>query len=78
MRWRELPWPVALAAIRAIEHFHKVFRPQVEPIVTAYSAGLLAFSQTLDLSAIRNDIGWTPKVTFEEGLRRTFTGDGGS
>ena len=78
VRWRELPWPVALAAIRAIEHFHKVFRPQVEPIVTAYSAGLLAFSQTLDLSAIRNDIGWTPKVTFEEGLRRTFTGDGGS
>jgi nucleoside-diphosphate-sugar epimerase len=46
--------------------------------VTAYSAGLLAFSQTLDLSAIRNDIGWTPKVTFEQGLRRTFTGEGGS
>ncbi len=75
VRWRELPWPVAFTAIRAIEGFHKLFRPQVEPVVTAYSAGLLAFSQTLDLSAIRNDIGWTPTVDFTEGLRRTFAGD---
>ena len=71
----ELSWPVALTAVRAIEGFHRLFRPQVEPVVTAYSAGLLAFSQTLDLSAIRNDIGWTPKVEFAEGLRRTFAGD---
>ena len=75
VRWRELSWPVALTAIRAIEGFHKLFRPQVEPVVTAYSAGLLAFSQTLDLSAIRNDIGWTPSIDFAEGLRRTFGGD---
>jgi nucleoside-diphosphate-sugar epimerase len=75
VRWRELSWPVALTAIRAIEGFHKLFRPQIEPVVTAYSAGLLAFSQTLDLSAIRNDIGWTPTVDFTEGLRRTFGGD---
>jgi nucleoside-diphosphate-sugar epimerase len=75
VRWRELSWPVALTAIRAMEGFHKLFRPQVEPVVTAYSAGLLAFSQTLDLSAIRNDIGWTPAVDFAEGLRRTFAGD---
>jgi len=75
VRWRELSWPVALAAIRAIEGFHKLFRPQVEPVVTAYSAGLLAFSQTLDLSAIRNDLGWTPGIDFTEGLRRTFGGD---
>ncbi|MBR0724091.1 NAD-dependent epimerase/dehydratase family protein [Bradyrhizobium manausense] len=75
VRWRELPWPVALTAIRAIEGFHTLFRPQVEPVVTAYTAGLLAFSQTLDLSAIRNDIGWTPGITFAEGLQRTFAGD---
>ncbi|MDA9525243.1 hypothetical protein XI06_34290 [Bradyrhizobium sp. CCBAU 11434] len=75
VRWRELSWPVALTAIRAIEGFHKLFRPQVEPVVTAYSAGLLAFSQTLDLSAIRKDLGWTPTVDFAEGLRRTFGGE---
>jgi len=40
--------------------------------VTAYSAGLLAFSQTLDISAIRDAIGWRPQISFDEGLRRTF------
>ena len=76
VRWREMPWPLARVAIGAIERFHKAFRPAVEPTVTAYSAGLLAFSQTLDLSAIRRDIGWMPKISFDEGLRRTFTRDG--
>jgi nucleoside-diphosphate-sugar epimerase len=74
VRWRKIPWPVALIAVRAIERFHKVFRPAVEPTLTAYSAGLLAFSQTLDLSSIHDDIGWLPKITFDEGLRRTFVG----
>ena len=72
VRWRDIPWPVALAAIRAIEGFHRAFRPQVEPVLTAYSAGLLAFSRTLDLSAIRREIGWQPSISFDEGLRRTF------
>lgn len=73
VRWREVPWPLAYAAIRAIEGFHRAFRPDVEPRVTAYSAGLLAFSQTLDLSAIHRAIGWRPKISFDEGLRRTFS-----
>jgi nucleoside-diphosphate-sugar epimerase len=72
VRWRDVPWPIAIAAIRTLERFHAVFRPTVEPIVTAYSAGLLAFSQTLDLSSIRNEMGWRPTISFEEGLRRTF------
>jgi nucleoside-diphosphate-sugar epimerase len=74
--WREIPWPLAFVGISAIERFHKVFRPAVEPVVTAYSAGLLAFSQTLDLSAIRNEIGWRPAISFDEGLRRTFSSSG--
>jgi nucleoside-diphosphate-sugar epimerase len=78
VRWRDMPWPLAIIAIRALERFHQVFMPKVEPIVTAYSAGLLAFSQTLDLSAIRSAIGWTPKVSFNEGLARTFARGGAS
>jgi nucleoside-diphosphate-sugar epimerase len=73
VQWRKVSWPVGFAAVRAVEAFHRVFRPAVEPVVTAYSAGLLAFSQTLNLSAIRNDIGWRPAISFDEGLRRTFS-----
>lgn len=72
VRWRDMPWPVAIVAIRALERFHRAFMPRVEPVVTAYSAGLLAFSQTLDLSAIRHAIGWTPRISFDDGLARTF------
>lgn len=76
VRWRDTPWPVAIVAIRALERFHRAFMPKVEPIVTAYSAGLLAFSQSLDLSAIRHDLGWTPRISFDEGLARTFASGG--
>ena len=72
VRWRKTPWLLALGPIRAVEAFHAIFRPSVEPPVTAYSAGLFAFSQTLDISAIKNDTGWRPQISFEEGLRRTF------
>ena len=73
VRWRTLPWRPALAGLRTVEAFHHLFRPQVEPRVTAYAAGLFAFSQTLDLSAIAGALGWRPRIGFEEGLRLTFT-----
>jgi nucleoside-diphosphate-sugar epimerase len=76
VRWREMPWPVAIVAICALERFHRAFMPKVEPVVTTYSAGLLAFSQTLDLSAIRHAIGWSPRISFDEGLARTFVSGG--
>lgn len=72
VRWRPVPWSVARAGIRGLEVFHKTFRPGVEPFVTVYSAGLLAFSQTLDISAIEYDTGWRPAIPFSVGLDRTF------
>ena len=74
VRWRRVPWPLAKSGLRALEASHRVFRPHVEPIATAYSAGLLAFSQTLDISAIARDTGWRPAISFTDGLERTFGG----
>jgi nucleoside-diphosphate-sugar epimerase len=45
-----------------------------EPVITAYSLGILAFTQTLNISAARRDIGFQPRVRFELGLVRTFGG----
>lgn len=43
---------------------------QSEPLLTRYSAGVLAFSQTLDITAIQRDLGYTPRVSIEEGIKR--------
>jgi nucleoside-diphosphate-sugar epimerase len=45
-------------------------RPGHEPLMTRYSAGVLAFSQTLDIGALRAELGYEPKVSIAEGLRR--------
>lgn len=39
-----------------------------EPILTRYTVGLLAFSQTLDITAAVQELGYKPRVTIEEGL----------
>jgi nucleoside-diphosphate-sugar epimerase len=72
VRWRTMPSAVVFAAARALEGAARLHPNQPEPRITAYGAGLFAFTQTLDISAARTQLGWTPKVSFEDGLARTF------
>lgn len=72
IRWRKMPWPAVLAAARAAEAICAALPGRPEPLVTAYSAGLFAFRQTLDIGRIHRELGWQPRVCFEEGLARTF------
>ncbi|WP_240413805.1 NAD-dependent epimerase/dehydratase family protein [Paenibacillus periandrae] len=39
-----------------------------EPLLTRYSVGILGKSQTLDISAARQILGYTPQVSVDEGL----------
>lgn len=39
-----------------------------EPVLTRYAVGLLAFSQTLDITAAKTELGYQPRVSIEEGL----------
>jgi len=41
-----------------------------EPIVTKYGVGLIAYSQTLDISKAKEELGYTPVYTIKEGLER--------
>ncbi|MFN7180006.1 NAD-dependent epimerase/dehydratase family protein [Hyphomonas sp.] len=75
VRWRSIPEVALLAAARTLELAACLHPARPEPRITAYSAGLFAFTQTLDLSAARAHLGWTPQISFGEGLARTF-GDG--
>jgi nucleoside-diphosphate-sugar epimerase len=69
LRTRKLPWPVADALARGMELGAHALGGR-EPPLTRYSAGVLAFSQTLDVSALRNELGWRPGVSIDEGMRR--------
>lgn len=46
-------------------------RPNMsEPRITRYSMGLLAYDQTLSITAARNQLGYTPRVSVAEGMAR--------
>lgn len=70
--WRSTPAPVVLGAVRLIEGLAKIAPGRPEPLTTAYSVALLAYTQTLDIGAAKAALGWTPRIGFEEGLARTF------
>lgn len=74
IRWRKMPWPLVKAAARASEALCAALPGRPEPPITAYSAGLFAFRQTLSLARIERELGWRPQVSFAEGLARTFAG----
>lgn len=72
VRWRRAPLPLVLGYARAGEAVCAALPHRPEPAITAYGAGLFAFTQTLDISAAKRVLGWTPRVSFAEGLERTF------
>ena len=71
-RWRRMPLPPALLAASLAERLALLRPGQPEPPVTRYALGLFAFAQSLDISRAKADLGWTPKVSFADGLARTF------
>ena len=72
LRWRQLPFPPALAAVRMLEAAAKRLPGQPEPPVTAYALGILRYRQTLDIGKAARLLGWSPQVSFADGLQRTF------
>ena len=75
VRWRPMAWPVVRAIASLSEAVCAALPGRPEPVVTAYGAGLFAFRQTLDISRARKELGWQPRVSFDEGLMRTFAGE---
>jgi nucleoside-diphosphate-sugar epimerase len=65
-----LPFRLAYLAAGAIEALHRVLLRNREPRLTRYAVCVLARSRTLDISAARRDLGYTPRIAMAEGLRR--------
>lgn len=72
VRWCPVPIWAAMAGARLAEGVCARLPGRPEPIATAYSLGLLAYSQTLDISKAKAHLGWKPQTSLVEGLRRTI------
>ncbi len=53
-----------------LELIYKSLRLQVEPKMTRFLANELSQAHWFDISAAKNDLGYVPTVTIEEGLKR--------
>ncbi len=54
----------------AMEWFAKTIFLGREPVLTRYTVGVLAKSQTLDISRARADLGYSPAIGIDEGISR--------
>jgi nucleoside-diphosphate-sugar epimerase len=67
---RPLPYRVVYAAAALMELRAALFGG--EPLLTRYTAALLARTQTYNIDAARRDLGYTPGVSIAEGVERTL------
>ncbi len=67
---RAVPLPVALTAASVMESMATITGR--EPLLTRYSAAILARTQTYDISAAKRDLGYAPIFTISEGIERTL------
>lgn len=73
VRYLNVPFWAAHAVAALVEGSYAILAPRREPPLTSYLVGLMANSQTLDISEARARLGYEPRVTMEEGLRRFAT-----
>lgn len=69
LRTRTLPYAAADAVAAVMEGVYRMLPVLGEPLLTRYSAAALGVSQTLDISLAREQLGYRPRVTTDEGLR---------
>ncbi|MCA8956005.1 MAG: NAD-dependent epimerase/dehydratase family protein [Planctomycetes bacterium] len=67
---RHVPRWVAYAAAAVIEPCARLFGRREEPLLTRWVVDELSTAHWFDLGAARRDLGYTPQVTLDEGLRR--------
>ncbi|MBT2291135.1 NAD-dependent epimerase/dehydratase family protein [Paenibacillus albidus] len=66
---RRISYRAAYGAAAVLEGVHRIIPGLGEPLLTRYSAGTLALSQTLDITLAQELLGYKPRTSIEEGLR---------
>lgn len=68
---RRIPYPVAKRIAAMLEEAYALLGRDEEPLLTRLTAAELAKSHWFDHSAAQRDFGYGPRISIEEGLRRT-------
>ncbi len=66
----KIPFRVAWIIGAVLEFIYKTFHISGEPQMTRFLAEAVATSHWFDISAAKNDLGYQPRVTSQEGLKR--------
>ncbi|MGC8644076.1 MAG: NAD-dependent epimerase/dehydratase family protein [Isosphaeraceae bacterium] len=67
---RSVPRPLAVAAGGILEAVYTIFQLAGEPRMTRFLARELSTAHWYNLAAARRDLGYSPRVSIEEGMRR--------
>jgi nucleoside-diphosphate-sugar epimerase len=67
-----VPLEAAMALASALESLHHVLPWLGEPRLTRYTVALLGCDQTLDISAAKRDLGYSPLVNMGDAVERTI------
>ena len=65
---QKLPYPLVDRIASTLEFVARLLPGQPEPPLTRYSVAMISLSTTLDITAARNDLGYSPRVSNEEGF----------
>ncbi len=68
MHRRNISYKNALRIAKMTEVISSTLLFGKEPVITCYSIGVLAKSQTLNIEAAKKDLGYTPRISIAEGL----------
>jgi len=67
---RKISYSTANAAATIFELIYTLVPTHPEPPLTRVSVSMMAHSTTLDISAARNELGYQPRVSVDEGVER--------
>lgn len=67
---KRVPSAVAYAVGTTLECFYKILNIKKEPIMTRFVARQLSTSHYFDISAAKKDLGYTPLISIEEGMKK--------
>lgn len=65
---KHISYPLAYGAAALLEWKAHLTRSKKEPLITRYTVGLLGKSLTLDISAAKKDLNYTPRKSVDEGI----------